>query len=182
MSESEQAVTRTIPGIAPGERYVVRVRAISRFGVASDWSEAYDLQVDGEGGVVDWIEQELTLYDWSHTNSDTHEIYALADGTRGAFAKQGDIDSAINALPKVYTHNQSTQSVDVETEITTTHTFPTGTFSSTPSVTVSAIYDDESSDIGCYISSISSSSVSVVLYNRSESSKSIGFSLIAIQA
>lgn len=41
-----QTIEKTIPGLIPNERYVVRVRAISNLGVTSDWSEAYEVNID----------------------------------------------------------------------------------------------------------------------------------------
>lgn len=44
-------ITRTIYGLLPKSRYVVRVRALNQFGIASGWSEALDFTTTGDNSV-----------------------------------------------------------------------------------------------------------------------------------
>lgn len=44
-------VKRALPGLNPTSRYVVRVRATSKFGIHSDWSEAIDFSTPGDSSI-----------------------------------------------------------------------------------------------------------------------------------
>lgn len=193
-----QDIEKTIPGLIPGERYIVRVRAISNLGVVSDWSEAYELNIDEAPSITEWLEQELTLH---VQDPDPHNQYAMADGSRGAFEPEGAV---AEHEAKTDPHNQyaladgtrgdyiplsatyknyfSVAAVAEGSSRTLSVSFPADTFSTVPYLSVSPFCTDSSAEIGFHITQVSSSTATIVLRNNSTNtgSVSIGAYVMAI--
>lgn len=192
-----QTIEKTVPGLTPGERYVVRVRAISSLGVVSDWSEAYEINIEDAPSITEWLEQELTL----HVNDpDPHDQYALADGSRGSFEEEGAVSTHESAadphdqyaladgsrgeflpLSKVYTEYFSTASISEGGTRTLSVSFPSDKFSSAPHVSVSPFCTTTSANISFHVTQVSSSTASIVLRNNGEDSVSVGAYVLAVQ-
>ena len=193
-----QDIEKTIPGLIAGERYIVRVRAISNLGVVSDWSEAYELNIDDAPSITEWLEEELNL----HVNDpDPHNQYAMADGSRGAFESEGAVaEHETNVDP----HNQYALADGTRGDYiplsatyknyfpvttvaeggsrTLSISFPTGTFSTAPYLSISPFCTDSSAQIGFHVTQVSSSTATIVLRNNSTNtgSVSIGAYVMAI--
>lgn len=87
---------RVLPGLSPNQRYVVRVRAVSKFGVYSDWSEAIDfttpsddstpnpptdLSIDFESPdlMLDWIPPEFNTDGSFFRDFDHYDVTLIAN-------------------------------------------------------------------------------------------------------
>lgn len=126
-------IRRNIPGLPPATRHAIRVRAFSSFGVASDWSEALDIQTPGDSSVpnapvnldIDFDTPTLILA-WERGNYNT-------DGSPLNDFRNFVVSLTVGAVTKTYETSQpffiysvtqnerdfSTPSPEIYVEITT---------------------------------------------------------------